>query len=277
LEIDRLKPFIDIFAERFGTIDLHGYQVKVLKSDESVSVVIVRSNESAEIEAAIDVSDDTVRLIRLASFSDVDPDFTYTNALDLYNNLLTLLLVCCNSLHVYINPLEALTVTLGKRVQNWRELVIYLCSLSAEGTDSILVQENGQNAIKLYKTVFWLKNNEDSGKNYFITKGVFNSVTPYKDLIELIRAVLTALSSLLQIAGVEVDPFFEPENPDFSLMPPVPAAGAVPPGGAGVPAPLDLTGGGAPPPAPGGESVPMDIEGFPEIEDVPTPLGIGAQ
>ncbi len=262
MEIEEVKQFCETFYRRFSTFPLRGFQLKLFTTEDSSSLALVRKNESEDIEAVITATDDSIRIIKIKSFDELLTVFTFDTPLELFTNLLTLTLVCCNASGELISPEEALTVTLGNKVTTWRELIIKICSLAPED-EQILVQENHENAVKLLKTVFLIQD------SYLLTKGMYNSQTHYNDILELIRAVLDALSALFRVHDIIIDPFFKLEDPQFSPeAAPVPSA--IPPGGAGMPPPMDMSG-GVPeiPVAPSGEEPPvpgsMDYasEGFP--------------
>ena len=189
-----------MFYLKFSALmpDQSQYQLKFYESAESVSISLQSKNEFEDLEAILSISEDTVRILKIKSFEDLRTCFTFDTPLELYTNLLTLMLICCNASLIFISPSEALNVTLGKKLKNWRDLVVYLCSLSPK---EIPVFENKQNAVCFLKTTFQIQDNT------LITDGLYKSRTPYQDLLESIRAVLDTLAGVLKINDIVLNPF----------------------------------------------------------------------
>jgi len=201
MKLDNVRAFCNEFYRRFSALKLQPLQLKLFDSDGSVSIALVKKNESEDIEAAVTINQDTVSLLKINSFENIDTFFTFVTPLELYTNLLTLLIMCCHASGVIISPSEALNVTLGLKINTWCELIIYICSLSPEGKRHIAVQENRQNALKFLKTTFHVID------GMLITDGLYKSQIKYKDLLELIRAVLDSMCAVLKMHGYEIDPF----------------------------------------------------------------------
>ena len=190
------------FYLRFSTLPLGMYQLKFVTAPESVSISLISKRNEFDKAAILTITEDEVRILKINTFDDIDTIFIFDTPLELYTNLLTLMLVCCTASKVYIPAQDALNVTLCKKLKTWRELITFLCSLSPEDQGTILVQENHENALRLLRTSF---SAEDGA---FTTKGLYNSETPYKDVLDLIRISLEALSGLLKIHDYIIDPFF---------------------------------------------------------------------
>ena len=196
-----VRAFCETFYMRFSVLDLCPFQLRFFNDSDSVSIALISKNETGDIKSAVSINEDSIRVIKINSFEKLDVFFTFATPLELFNNLLTLLLVCCGASNVFINPSEAISATLGRKIKTWRELVIYICSLLPEEQGKIIVQENRQNALRLLKTSFQVTD------GMFVTDGLYKSQTSYKDLLELIRAVLDALSAVLKIHDYEINPF----------------------------------------------------------------------
>jgi hypothetical protein len=189
-------------------LDLRPLQLEFTDTQDAVSIALVKCNETVDIEAALYINHDSVRLLKINTFDEMDTFFTFITPLELYTNLLTLLLVCCLASRVIVSPSEAVTVTLGRKINTWRELVIYICSLFPKEKGHIVVQENGQNALKFLKTTFHVAD------GMFMTDGLYRSQIKYNDLIGLILAVLDAVSAVFKIFDYVVDPFLNIKGRD---------------------------------------------------------------
>ena len=211
MQLPDVKYFCREFYKRFSALDLRPLQLKFIESAELVSIALVKYNESEDIEAAIAVNKDTVRLLKINSFRKIDSLFTFATPLELFTNLLTLLLMCCHASKVYINPSEALAVMLGRQIRTWQELVVHICSLLPEEQGHIIVKESPQDALRFLKTNFRIQD------NVLVTDGLYRSETPFKDTLELIRAVLDSVSAVLNIHDYEIDPFFK-QCPELHLQ-----------------------------------------------------------
>ena len=203
MKLANVKEFCNVFYKRFSALNIEPYQLKFYESPDSVSICLMKRNEEGDIEAALTVTENTVRLLKIDSFEKIDTFFTFATPLELYTNLLTLLLMCCHASGVIISPVEALAVTLGRRIKTWRELVFHICSLLPEEKGCIVVKESRRNALRFLKTDFRIRD------NVLVTDGMHRSETPFKDTLELIRAVLDSLSAVLNIHGYLIDPFFK--------------------------------------------------------------------
>jgi hypothetical protein len=201
MKLPDVKYFCREFYKRFSALDLKPLQLKFIESADLVSIALVKCNESEDIEAAIAVDQDTVRLLKINSFDEIDSLFTFAAPLDLYTNLLTLLLMCCHASGVTVSPAEALAATLGKKIKRWQELVTFICSLLPEEQGRIVVKENHKNAVKFLKAEFAVENDT------LTISGLYESEIKFKDTLELVRAVLDSLSAVLNIRGYEIDPF----------------------------------------------------------------------
>ena len=147
MKLKDIKVFCNEFYKRFSALDLYPLQLKYFETQDSVSIALIRHNESMDIEAAININEDSIRLLKICSFDDLDTCFIFCTPLELYTELLTMLLICCKASKIIISPSEAVSVTLGHKIKNWRELVSFICSLCPKEQGSIIVQENRQNAI----------------------------------------------------------------------------------------------------------------------------------
>jgi len=200
MEIKAAKDFCKEFYKRFSSLDLHPFQLEYTDSADACSIALITHDEKMDIEAAIVVDEDSISILKINCFEDVDCFFKFDTPLELYTNLLTLMLACCQASKVFIPPVEALNVTLCHKIKTWRELVVYLCSLSPEWQVPIVVQESCQNALKILKTSFHIYNSE------LVTDGLYRSKAPYKDILGMIHAVLDAVSAVLKIHDYEVNP-----------------------------------------------------------------------
>ena len=203
MELADVRAFCKTFYTRFSALNVRPLQLRFFDTQDLVSIALMKQNETGDIEAAVCVDEDAVRILKINSFEKLNTFFTYATPLELYTNLLTILLLCCGVSHIIISLPEALCATLGRKINTWRELVTFICSLSPKEQGKIIVQENHQNAIKFLKTTFYVQD------NIFITDGLYRSRTPYKDILELIRAVLDALCAVLKIHGYVIDPFLK--------------------------------------------------------------------
>ena len=201
MKLKEAIAFCHEFYKRFSTLSLERFQFKFTESSDSCSISLISRNEEAEITASIYITEDEVRLLKIDSFDPIDSCFVYDTPLELYTNILSLLLVCCHASGVFISPSEAVSVTLSHKIKTWQELVIYICSLLPKEQGIITVQENRQNALKLLKTSFSVND------GVFMIDGLYKSQSKFKDILELIRAVLDALSAVLKIYDYVIDPF----------------------------------------------------------------------
>ena len=195
MKLSEVSSFCKVFYRRFSVLDLNPYQLKYLHSSCMVSIALTRKNE-----AAIAVSADTIRLLKINCFEKIDSLFTFDTPLELYANLLTLLLLCAHASGAVISPAYAVSITLGCEIKSWRELVFHICSLYSGDKGHIAVQENHQNAVRFLKTTFHITD----GALY--TEGIHKSRTPFKDQLELVRAVLDGVAAVLKIHGFTIDP-----------------------------------------------------------------------
>ena len=102
-----------------------------------------------------------------------------------------------------ISPFEAVSATLGKKIKTWRELVLHICTLTPKGQPKITVKETRQGALKFLDAAFHVTD------NVFTFEGpYYKSQTKYNDPIELIDAILEAISRLLKIHDLEINPFY---------------------------------------------------------------------
>jgi len=102
-----------------------------------------------------------------------------------------------------ISPFEAVSATLGKKIKTWRELVLHICTLTPKGQPKITVKETRQGALKFLDAAFYVTD------TVFTFEGpYYKSQTKYNDPIELIDAILEAISWLLKIHDYVIDPFY---------------------------------------------------------------------
>ena len=202
MKLPDVRIFCELFYRRFSALNLEPFQLRFFDSQGLVSIAIINKKEKVDSEAVIVIDENSIYLLQINCFENIDVYFTYDSPLELYTNLLILMLLCCKASGIHIPPTVALSVTLGHEINTWRELVIYLCSLLPEEQGFIWVQENNQNALKLLKTTFQV------WENVLITDGLYRRQTPYKNTLELIRAVLDDLSTVLKVYGYIIDPFF---------------------------------------------------------------------
>ncbi|MCL2722170.1 MAG: hypothetical protein FWD47_12650 [Treponema sp.] len=207
MKLKDVKCFCNEFYRRFSALDLHPLQLRYIETEDSVSVALIKHDEAAGIEASVTINCDSVRLLKINCFDRLDSFFTFDTPLELYTNLLTLLLMCCHASGIIISPSEAINTTLGKKIKTWRELVIYICSLSPKEQATIVVQENHQNALKFLKTTFHV----DDGM--LVTDGFYKCKIKFKDQLELVRAVLDSLCAVLKIHDYIINPFAIEQNP----------------------------------------------------------------
>jgi len=198
--VSDIKYFCNIFCRRFSSLNILPYQIKVLDSYDSVSIALIKQNEYTDVEAAISINKDTIRILKINTYESIDTVYTYISPLELYTYLLMLMLLCCIASNVFINPVEALSVTLERRINTWKELVFHICSFLPKENEKVTILENRQNALKFLKTTFQTEN------NVFLTEGLYWSKTPYNDVLELIRAVLYALCAVFNINNYIVNP-----------------------------------------------------------------------
>ena len=210
MELKAVKDFCKEFYKKFSVLDLRPFQLEFSDSPDTCSIVMVTHNEKMNIEAAITINENSVYLLKITCFNDLDTFFIFDSPLELYTNLLMLLLSCCRASRVFVSPSDAISVTLGRKIKNWRELVKFICSLTPKGQAKIVVQENDQYSLRLLETTFRVIDGELN------IDGLYRSKIPYKDILELIHAVLEGLSDLLKIHDYEVNPFFEDEDPGRS-------------------------------------------------------------
>ena len=200
MKLNHVKYICDKFYRRFSVLNLHPFQLKIYNTADSVSIALIRKSESAAIQAALYITGNSVRLLKINVFDKIDSTFQYDSPLELYTNLLTLMLLCCYASGAIVPISDAVSVTIGRKINNWRELVTVLCSLLPKEQGTITVYENHQ-YIKFLKTEFRITD------GVLLTDGLHKSRTPFKDTIELIHAVLTAVSAVLKIHGYIIDPF----------------------------------------------------------------------
>ena len=198
MKLEDVKNFCKVFYKRFSVLDLRPFQLKFEEYVDCVSISLEKKNLYEDAASILVIDTKTVRILKINSFEDINTRFVYDTPLELYTNLLTLMLLCCNASHVFISPMEALNATLGKKLKSWRELVVYICSLSPE---KITVFENKQNALKFLKTTFCMQS------NVFTSEGLFWNQVQCNDVLEMIRAVLDAISGVFKIYDYVVDPF----------------------------------------------------------------------
>jgi hypothetical protein len=201
MKIEQVIAFCNIFYRRFSALNLSPFQLKFYNNQDSCSISLIGQNDSAATEAVIVINLDTVRLLKIAHFEDVDTVFIFSNKLELYYHLLEQLTKCCEASGIFVSPHEAVAATLGRKINNWRELVIYVCSLLPEEQGSITVLESRYNGLWFLETIFLVCDGT------FVADGFLKRQIEYKDLLELIRVVLQAVSGLFKIFDFEVDPF----------------------------------------------------------------------
>ena len=203
MEIKELKDCCRIFYNRFSALDLKPFQLRFNDSSETVSIALVAHNNRVDAEAILSISQDTVRLLKINSFDDLNSCFIFKNQLELFMNLVTLMLVCCGASNVTILPLDAFSATLGKKINNWRELVFHICSLTPKNQRKITVKQTRHGTLKFLETSFHV------GDGGMLTiDGLYSkSETRYEDSIELFYALFEAMSRLLKIHDLEIDPF----------------------------------------------------------------------
>ena len=204
-----IKNFCHIFCFKFSALNLGNFQLQIFDSVEAVSVALVKFNMCPDIAAAINITEDEVRLLKIESFDPLDCVFTYNSPLELFGNLFSLLVLCCHALKKNIDPVEALSVMVCKKIKRWQDLIIFLCSLSPDYNSKIQVLENADNSIMLFKTKFYIANYT------LFTEGFYRSRVQFNDTLGLINAVLDALSAILKINNCYIDPLAsnEPRTP----------------------------------------------------------------
>jgi len=111
------------------------------------------------------------------------------------------LLLCAHASGAIISPAYAVSITLGREIKTWRELVTFICSLCPIEQGTITIQENHQNAVRFLKTTFYVTD------GVLYTEGMHKSKTPFKDQLELVRTVLDGVSAVFKIHGYTIDPF----------------------------------------------------------------------
>ena len=142
MEINQVITFCNTFYRRFSALNLSPFQLRFRDSSDSCSISLVGHSESEPIEAVITINLDTVRLLKINHFEQVDTVFIFSTPLELYMRLLEQLIKCCEASGLFVSPAEVLTATLGRKIKNWRELVIYICSLLPEEQGSVNVFES---------------------------------------------------------------------------------------------------------------------------------------
>ena len=201
MEINQVKDCCRIFYNRFSALDLKPYQLRFKDSPETVSIALVTHNNRMDAEAILSIGHNTVRILKFNSYEELDTCFIFETPLELYTELLTLMIICCNASMIFISPFDALKVTLGEDIRTWRELVKYLCSLPPKKQGKITVKETRQGALKLLETSFAVSD------DVFTTDGFYKRQVEFYDSLELLRATLEALSGLFKIHGYEINPF----------------------------------------------------------------------
>ena len=111
MEISEVRAFCKKIYLRFSDLDLHPFQLKYCYTQELVSIALINKKEKAKSEAAIVIDEDSISLLQINNFDDIDCLFIYNSPLDLYLYLLALLLFCCESSGIYISPSEAIDIT----------------------------------------------------------------------------------------------------------------------------------------------------------------------
>ena len=114
--------------------------------------------------------------------------------------VLILLLYCRNSKkkNIYVT-LSNIFLT---KINVWTDLVYHFClSASLEQGSLVNVYKN-DNTISFLKTTFKVEG------RVFMSDGLYKAIIPFKDDLELLEAVITAISEVLNISGYKkIDPF----------------------------------------------------------------------
>ena len=200
MKLSEVINFCREFSARFSALNLRHLQLEFHESPETASISLACRNEACNTEAVLAVSHDTVRLLKINCFEPVDCHFTFSSKLELYAHLLRLLVKSCEASGIFVSPFEALNATLGRKINDWRELVVYVCSLLPEEQGAIEVLASRYNALWLLATIFFVHD------GVFVADGFFRRQIEYENSLDLIISVLETVSGLLKIFGYEVDP-----------------------------------------------------------------------
>jgi len=68
MKLSEVSNFCKVFYKRFSVLDLNQYQLKYFHTSDMVSIALTGKNESADIEAAVAVNANTVRLLKINYF-----------------------------------------------------------------------------------------------------------------------------------------------------------------------------------------------------------------
>ena len=200
MKIDEVKAACHLFYRRFSALNLRPCQLELFIATDSVSIAIVKLN--GDIETVISITCDKVRLLKISSFDPLNTIFTFESPFELYSNLIAQMLLCCLASRIEVSVFHALSATLGKRINDWRELILHICTLTPRGQPKIIVKETRQGALEFLEASFCVID------EVFIFEGpYYKSETKYNDPIELVYAILEALSKVFLIHGHTVDPF----------------------------------------------------------------------
>ena len=96
-------------------MDLRPFQLKFRASPEMVSIALVKFNETVNLEAAIAIDCDTVRLLKINFFDDLDTCFIFENPLELYTNILSLMLLAVLLQELLLLPLKLFLLLSAKK------------------------------------------------------------------------------------------------------------------------------------------------------------------
>jgi len=80
-----------------------------------VSIALVKFNETVNLEAAIAIDCDTVRLLKINFFDDLDTCFIFENPLELYTNILSLMLLAVLLQELLLLPLKLFLLLSAKK------------------------------------------------------------------------------------------------------------------------------------------------------------------
>ena len=113
MELAAVRALCKTFYQRFSALNLHPFQLKFYSTPDLVSIALVNKKETVDSEAAIVIDEDSIYLLQIQNFDNIDVYFTFNTPLELYTNLLTLILQCCESSNVHISTEDAMLATLG--------------------------------------------------------------------------------------------------------------------------------------------------------------------
>ena len=113
MELKEVKYFCKEFYIGFSTLNLYPYQLRYVDSPDNCSIDLITFNERVDIEGLISVDENSVRLLKINCFDDIDTFFIFNTPQELYDILLSMLLACCHASGVKISISEVINTTLG--------------------------------------------------------------------------------------------------------------------------------------------------------------------